>query len=110
MSWFVLVIAGLLEVVWATAMERSAGFSRPGPTIVTLVALVGSMGLLGVALRDLPLGTAYAVWVGIGIVGTAVVGMVSLGEPVTVARIGFLASILVGVIGLKLTAVPPPAP
>ena len=110
MSWFVLVIAGLLEVVWATAMERSAGFTRLGPTLVTLVALVGSMGLLGVALRDLPLGTAYAVWVGIGIVGTAVVGMVSLGEPVTVARIGFLVAILVGVVGLKLTAVHPPAP
>lgn len=109
MSWFVLVIAGLLEVVWATAMERSAGFSRPVPTAITLVALAGSMGLLGVALRELPLGTAYAVWVGIGVVGTSVVGMVWLGEPVSAVRVALVGLILAGVVGLKVTAHPPPA-
>ncbi len=108
MSWFFLVIAGLLEVVWATAMERSAGFSRPGPTVVTLVALAGSMGLLAHALRELPLGTAYAVWVGIGVVGTSVVGMVWLGEPVSAVRIGLVCLILAGVVGLKVTAPPDP--
>jgi quaternary ammonium compound-resistance protein SugE len=106
--WFVLVVAGLLEVVWATAMERSEGFTRPWPTVVTLVALAGSMGLLALALRDLPLGTAYAVWVGIGAVGTAIVGMAWLGEPVSATRIAFVALILAGVAGLKLTAGPTP--
>lgn len=106
MSWFILVIAGLLEVVWATAMERSAGFSEPVPTVVTLVALAGSMGLLALALRELPLGTAYAVWVGIGVVGTSVVGMVWLGEPVSVVRIGLVGLILAGVVGLRMTSAP----
>jgi quaternary ammonium compound-resistance protein SugE len=107
-AWFVLVVAGILEIVWATAMERSAGFTRLWPSVITLLALAGSMGLLALALRQLPLGTAYAVWVSIGVFGTAVVGMAWLGEPVSAARIVFLTLILVGVIGLKLTAAPAP--
>lgn len=104
MAWLILFVAGLLEVVWATAMERSDGFRHPVATGLTLVALTASMGLLALALRELPLGTAYAVWVGIGVVGTALVGMLFLGEPATPTRIGLLLLILVGVVGLRVTA------
>lgn len=107
MPWVLLIVAGLFEVVWATALERSAGFTKPGWIALTLVGLAISMGLLGVALRDLPLGTAYAVWVGIGAVGTALVGMAWLGEPVSAARLAFVALILAGVAGLRLTAAAP---
>ena len=103
MSWFYLVVAGFLEVVWATAMERSAGFTRPLPTGVTLVALAGSMGLLGLALRDLPLGTAYAVWVGIGAVGTAVLGIILFGDPAGPLKLVSLALVVAGIAGLKLS-------
>lgn len=104
MPWLWIVVAGLLEVVWASAMSASQGFTRPVPSLITLVALVASMGLLSLGLRSLPLGTAYAVWVGIGIAGTAVVGMLWLGEGVSLLRLGFLALLLVGIAGLKLTA------
>jgi quaternary ammonium compound-resistance protein SugE len=102
--WFLLALAGLLEIVWATALDRSEGFTRPWPAAVTVVGLAGSMALLGLALRDLPLGTAYAVWVGIGATGTALVGMAWLGEPVSLVRLGFVAMIVGGVVGLRLTA------
>ncbi|CAM3387511.1 DMT family transporter [Stackebrandtia soli] len=102
MAWLVLVVSGILETVWAIALERSQGFTRLNATIVFGVALVLSMAGLGVALRDIPVGTGYAVWVGIGAVGTAIVGMVWLGESVNLARIICLLLIVAGVVGLKL--------
>lgn len=104
MPWLYLLIAGLMEVVWATALARSDGLSAPLPTLVTVVALVASMGLLALALRDLPLGVAYAVWVGIGVFGTSAFGMLWLGETVSAARLAFLGLLLLSVAGLKWTA------
>ncbi len=104
MSWLLLVVAGLLEVVWAVGLASTQGFTRLVPSLITAVGLVASMILLALALRDIPVGTGYAVWVGIGAVGTAIVGMVALDEPVTPARIGCLALIVGGIVGLKLTA------
>ncbi|WFF09209.1 multidrug efflux SMR transporter [Micromonospora sp. WMMD1076] len=102
MAWIVLVISGLLETVWAIALERSAGFTRPLPSAVFAVALVASMAGLAYALRDIPVGTGYALWVGIGAAGTALVGMLALGEPVNLPRVACLLLVVVGVIGLKL--------
>ncbi|WP_328474057.1 SMR family transporter [Actinoplanes sp. NBC_00393] len=101
MAWLALIISGLLETVWAIALDRSAGFSRPLPTAVFGVALVLSMAGLGYALRTVPVGTGYAVWVGIGAVGTAVVGMVALGEPASLPRILCLLLVICGIVGLK---------
>lgn len=102
MAWAILVVAGLLEVGWAVGLKYTEGFTRPWPTALTALALVGSMGLLGLALRTLPLGTAYAVWTGIGTVGTAIVGMVVLREPATAARLVCIALIVSGIVGLKV--------
>ena len=102
MAWVTLVLSGLLEAVWAGALARSEGFSRPLPTAVFAVALGLSMAGLALALRTLPVGTGYAVWVGIGAVGTAIYGMAALGEPVTVARLACLVLIVAGVVGLKV--------
>ncbi|MEV0809531.1 SMR family transporter [Micromonospora sp. NPDC050200] len=102
MAWFVLVVSGLLETAWAVALDRSAGFSRPLPSVVFVVTLVLSMLGLGYALREIPVGTGYAVWVGIGVVGTALVGMVALGESASLPRIGCLLLVVAGVVGLKL--------
>ena len=102
MAWIVLIASGFLETAWAIALERSQGFSRPLPSAVFVVALIASMAGLGYALREIPVGTGYAVWVGIGAVGTAVLGMTWLGEPVTVARIACLVLIVAGVVGLKV--------
>ncbi|MBX6748608.1 MAG: ligand-binding protein SH3 [Micromonosporaceae bacterium] len=102
MAWLVLVISGLLESVWAIALSRSAGFARPLPSIVFGVALVLSMVGLGYALRSLPVGTAYAVWVGIGAASTAVAGMLFLHESASLPRIVSLLLVVAGVIGLKL--------
>ncbi|HEX6643545.1 MAG TPA: quaternary ammonium compound efflux SMR transporter SugE [Gemmatimonadales bacterium] len=104
MAWVVLVAAGLLEVGWAVGLKYSAGFTRLWPSVVTVVALAGSMILLGVALRTLPLGTAYAVWTGIGTVGTAVLGIVLFREPATVVRLTCIALIVAGILGLKFAA------
>ena len=101
MSWFVLVLSGVLEAVWATALGRSEGFSRPGPTAVFAVALVASMAGLAYAMRDLPVGTSYAVWVGIGAVLTVVYAMATGAESVSVLKVVFLGMIVGGVIGLK---------
>ncbi len=101
MSWVMLVIAGFLEVGWAVGLKYTNGFTRLWPTVGTAVALVASMVLLGLAVRTLPLGTAYAVWTGIGIVGTAILGMALLGEPVTMLRVGFIGLIVCGIVGLK---------
>jgi quaternary ammonium compound-resistance protein SugE len=102
MSWFYLLVAGLLEVAWAVALKYSAGFTRLVPSSVTLVAMAGSVGMLGLALRTLPLGTAYAVWTGIGTVGTAVAGMLLLGEPAGALRLLSIGLIVAGIVGLKL--------
>jgi quaternary ammonium compound-resistance protein SugE len=102
MSWLVLVVSGLLEMVWAIALSRSAGFSRLLPSAVFGVALILSMLGLGYALRSLSVGSAYAVWVGIGVLGTAIAGMVLLGEPASVPRIVCVLLVVAGVIGLKL--------
>lgn len=102
MAWIVLVAAGLLEVVWAIALDRSLGFSRLGPSLVFLGALVASMWLLALALRDIPVGTGYAVWVGIGATGTALIGMTVLGEAVSVMKLLCLAAIIGGIVGLKI--------
>ncbi|WP_007026539.1 DMT family transporter [Saccharomonospora iraqiensis] len=101
MAWVVLVVSGLLETVWAAALEASRGFSRLRPSLLFLVALALSMGGLAYALRTVPVGTGYAVWVGIGAVGTALYGMVALGEPATTARLLCLALIVGGVVGLR---------
>ena len=102
MAWIVLVVSGVLETVWAVALSRSEGFTRPAPSAVFGVALVLSMAGLAYALRTIPVGTGYAVWVGIGAVGTAAYGMAWLGEPATTARIACLVLIVSGVVGLRL--------
>jgi quaternary ammonium compound-resistance protein SugE len=102
MAWLILVIAGLLEIVWAIALKQSDGFSRLGPSIVGVGAAVVSFLLLTVALRQLPAGTGYAVWVGIGAVGVAIAGIILLGEAVSVARLIFLAVIIAGIVGLRI--------
>lgn len=107
MTWFTLVLAGLLEVGWAIGLKYSAGFTRPVPSTLTVIAMVGSVVLLGLALRDLPLGTAYAVWTGIGTVGTVIFGIVVFGEPASAARLFCIALITAGILGLKLVSAPP---
>ncbi|PSK99288.1 quaternary ammonium compound-resistance protein SugE [Murinocardiopsis flavida] len=102
MAWIFLVVSGLLETAWATALAMSKGFTRPAPTIVFVVTLVLSMGGLALALRTIPVGTGYAIWVGIGAVGTAVIGMTWLGEGVSVAKVLCLMVIVGGIVGLKL--------
>ncbi|NIH85885.1 SMR family transporter [Amycolatopsis granulosa] len=102
MAWLVLIVSGLLETVWAAALNAARGFSRPLPTVVFAVALVASMAGLSVAMRSIPIGTGYAVWVGIGAIGTAVYGMVALGDPVTATRLVCLGLIVAGVLGLKV--------
>ena len=103
MAWVLLLAAGLLEIVWAFTMKLSQGFTRIGPTLVTLVAMVASFALLSVAMRTLPLGTAYTVWTGIGAVGAFLVGIVALGEPVTMGRVGAAVLIVAGLILMKLS-------
>jgi quaternary ammonium compound-resistance protein SugE len=102
MSWVFLFFAGLLEVAWAMGLKQSAGFTRLWPSVFTAVTMAGSMGLLGLALRGLPLGTAYAVWTGIGTVGTAIAGMLWLGEPAGALRLASIALIVAGIVGLKV--------
>ncbi|HEU0196145.1 MAG TPA: quaternary ammonium compound efflux SMR transporter SugE [Nevskiaceae bacterium] len=101
MSWIVLGIAGLFEAGWAIALKYSDGFTRPWPSVATIVGMAASVVLLSIAMKQLPVGTAYAVWTGIGVIGTVVLGIVLLHEPATVARLGCLALIAIGIIGLK---------
>jgi quaternary ammonium compound-resistance protein SugE len=101
MAWVTLFVAGLLEIGWAVGLKYTNGFTRLWPTIATAIALVASMTLLGLAVRTLPLGTAYAVWTGIGTVGTAAFGMLLLDEPVALVRLLFIGLIVTGIIGLK---------
>lgn len=107
MPWIILVVAGLFEISWATGLKYTHGFTKLWPSVFTILAIIISMYLLGVAARTLPIGTAYAVWVGIGAAGTVVLGMILMGEPVTLGRVLFLAMLIVSIIGLKLTAQPP---
>lgn len=102
MAWTLLVIAGLLEVVWAIGLKYTAGFTRLWPSVTTVLAMIASVGLLGLAMRSLPIGTAYAVWTGIGAVGTVILGIVLFHEPATLARIGCAGLIIAGIVGLKL--------
>jgi quaternary ammonium compound-resistance protein SugE len=103
MAWIVLVAAGLLEVVWATAMKQSQGFARPGPTAVTLIAMLASVALLSAAMRTLPLGVAYMVWTGIGAVGAFAVGVLALGEAAGPLRLAAAALILAGLALMKFS-------
>jgi quaternary ammonium compound-resistance protein SugE len=104
MSWIFLFVAGLLEIGWAIGLKYTDGFTRPIPTVLTAFSMIASMILLGVALKGLPVGTAYAVWTGIGTVGTALLGIWLLGEPASAVRLGCIALIVCGILGLKLAA------
>jgi quaternary ammonium compound-resistance protein SugE len=103
MNWVLLVVAGLCEVAWAIGLKYTEGFTRPLPTIGTISAMLISIWLLGIAMESLPVGTAYAVWVGIGAVGTAILGIILLNESANPARLVSLGVILAGIVGLKLT-------
>jgi quaternary ammonium compound-resistance protein SugE len=102
MAWFVLFCAGLLEIGWAVGLKYSEGFTRLAPSVLTILAMMASLTLLGFALKTLPLGTAYAIWTGIGTVGTAILGITLLGEPAEAMRLGCIALIVAGIVGLKL--------
>lgn len=104
MNWFILMIAGVFEVAWAVGLKYTEGFTRLWPTVGAVLAMVISLGLLGLALKSLPVGTAYAVWVGVGAAGTAIAGSLLFGEPMSMARLGSLALLLAGIVGLKLTS------
>lgn len=102
MSWFILLIAGLFEIGWAIGLKYTEGFTRLWPTVGTVLSMIISVGLLGLAMKTLPVGTAYAVWVGVGAVGTALLGMLLFGESTQVARLLSLLLIVAGIVGLKL--------
>jgi quaternary ammonium compound-resistance protein SugE len=101
-AWLLLLAAGLFEVAWALGLKTTEGFTRPLPTVLTLAAMAASVGLLGLAVKQLPISTAYAVWTGIGAVGTAVLGVLWLGESITPLKAASLALITLGLVGLKL--------
>jgi len=103
MSWLILILAGVLEIVWAVGLKYTEGFTRLWPSVGTGVALLASIALLGLAVRDLPVGTAYAVWTGIGAAGTVICGIMFAGEPATLIRLGCVGLILAGVVGLKVS-------
>lgn len=102
MPWIILVLAGLFEIGWAIGLKYSEGFTRLWPSLGTIAAMAISLGLLGVAMKALPVGTAYAIWVGVGAVGTVILGVVLFDEPVNALRIGSVALIIAGLVGLKL--------
>ncbi|MDF3823041.1 quaternary ammonium compound efflux SMR transporter SugE [Leptospira sp. 96542] len=104
MVWWILVLAGLFEIGWAVGLKYTEGFTRLWPSVGTAAAMVVSIGLLGLAMRTVPMGTAYAIWTGIGAVGTVVLGMWLFGEPATLLRLVCVGLILAGIVGLKLTA------
>ncbi|MFA7281470.1 MAG: quaternary ammonium compound efflux SMR transporter SugE [Sterolibacterium sp.] len=103
MNWGILLVAGLFEIGWAIGLKYTEGFSRTWPTVWTILSMTLSVGLLGVAMKTLPVGTAYAVWVGVGAIGTAILGMVLFGEPANAVRLLSLTLILAGIVGLKLS-------
>ncbi|MBO4224957.1 quaternary ammonium compound efflux SMR transporter SugE [Bradyrhizobium neotropicale] len=102
MAWTILLIAGLMEIGWAIGLKYTEGFTRLVPSALTLLSMVGSIVLLGLALKTLPIGTAYAVWTGIGAVGTATLGIILFGEPATALRLSSIGLIVAGIVGLKL--------
>ena len=104
MAWIVLVVAGVFEVCWAVGLKYTESFTRLWPSVATIAAMTASVVLLGWSMRTLPVGTAYAVWTGIGAVGTVLLGVVLFDEPATVARLGCVALIVAGIVGLKLSA------
>ncbi|WP_055320586.1 quaternary ammonium compound efflux SMR transporter SugE [Pseudomonas aeruginosa] len=103
MSWIILFFAGLFEVGWAVGLKYTEGFSKPLPTVLTALAMLVSLGLLGLAMKHLPLGTAYAVWTGVGAVGTVIAGIVLFGESMALLRLSSVALIVCGLVGLKLS-------
>lgn len=103
MPWFILTIAGLFEMGWAIGLKYTEGFTRFWPTIATIVSMIISLWLLGIAMKNLPVGTAYPVWVGVGAVGTAILGVILFGESVNLGRIISIALIIAGIVGLKLS-------
>jgi quaternary ammonium compound-resistance protein SugE len=104
MAWVLLILAGLLEVVWAYFMKQSQGFTKPGPSLITILTMTASFGLLSVAMRSLPLGTAYTIWTGTGAVGAFLVGLTFLGEPVTALRILAAVLIVSGLVMMKVSS------
>ena len=104
MSWVYLFIAGLFEIGWAIGLKYTDGFTRLVPTVLTAISMAISLGLLGLALKSLPVGTAYAVWTGIGAVGTAMLGIYLLGEPATAGRLACIGLIVAGIVGLKVVS------
>ncbi len=106
MEWIILIFAGLFETGWAIGLKYTQGFTRPWPSLFTLLAMIVSVWLLGIAVKSIPVGTAYAVWVGIGAVGTVILGMVLFSEPAGAGRILSIALIIAGIIGLKMTTLP----
>jgi quaternary ammonium compound-resistance protein SugE len=104
MAWVILVLAGLFEVGWAIGLKYTEGFTRLVPTVWTVLSMIVSLSLLGIAMKSLPVGTAYSVWVGVGAVGTVILGIVLLGEPANTARMVSVALIIAGIIGLKLAS------
>ncbi|MCQ6257643.1 quaternary ammonium compound efflux SMR transporter SugE [Pseudomonas sp. Q11] len=104
MSWIILFFAGLFEVGWAVGLKYTDGFSRPLPTVLTVAAMAISLGLLGLAMKELPLGTAYAIWTGVGAVGTVIAGIILFGESMALVRLASVALIVAGLIGLKVSA------
>jgi quaternary ammonium compound-resistance protein SugE len=104
MPWIILLLAGLFEVGWAIGLKYTEGFTKLWPSVGTIAAMIVSLGLLGVAMKSLPVGTSYAVWVGVGAVGTALMGIVLLGEPATAGRLASLGLIVAGIVGLKLAS------
>ncbi len=104
MSWFLVFVSGLLEVGWAIGLKASAGLTRPLPTALTILGMLASFSLLSIAVRQLPIGTAYAVWVGIGAIGTAILGVILYEEPLSAMRLLCLALVMAGIVGLKLTS------
>jgi quaternary ammonium compound-resistance protein SugE len=103
MPWIILFFAGLFEVGWAVGLKYTDGFSRPLPTVLTVGAMVISLGLLGLAMKDLPLGTAYAIWTGVGAVGTVIAGIILFGESMALFRLASVALIIAGLVGLKVS-------
>ena len=104
MSWIILFFAGLIEVGWAVGLKYTDGFSRPLPTALTIAAMAISLGLLGLAMKELPLGTAYAIWTGVGAVGTVIAGLILFGESMALFRLASVALIIAGLVGLKISA------
>ena len=104
MSWIILFFAGLFEVGWAVGLKYTDGFSKPMPTALTIAAMAVSLGLLGLAMKELPLGTAYAIWTGVGAVGTVIAGIILFGESMALFRLASVALIICGLIGLKISA------